>query len=300
MWQVNTPKHSDEWQAYYDLRWHVLRAPWQQPRGSEKDELEDHAEHRCIKNDAGEVVAVARLHFNTPSQAQVRYMAVAEGQRNQHLGSRLLYALEQYAWQHGAESLVLDAREQAQHFYTRHGYTLVEKGHLAFGEVQHYRLCKTRPAKPEWFLQSQWLSELEATWHKSIPISAAMGIEIASHTDWQFSTRASISANINLHQTMFAGSIYSHATLTGWGAVHLLLKAKGLEGDIVLADGKIRYAKPLKHSPNAEVCYADCQGELETLMSKSKAKITVPVTVYDGNTPVAYFEGCFVVIKKAP
>ena len=38
-------------------------------------------------------------------QAQVRYMAVAEGNRNQHIGSRLLHELEKIAWTQDADEL---------------------------------------------------------------------------------------------------------------------------------------------------------------------------------------------------
>ncbi|MEJ2362384.1 MAG: thioesterase, partial [Gammaproteobacteria bacterium] len=35
-----SPQTKQEWQAYFDLRWRILRAPWQQARGSERDDLE--------------------------------------------------------------------------------------------------------------------------------------------------------------------------------------------------------------------------------------------------------------------
>ena len=72
MFQVTTPKSSQDWQDYYQLRWQVLRAPWQQPRGSEQDDLEQDSEHRFIRNTQGEVLGVARLHFNNHQQAQVQ------------------------------------------------------------------------------------------------------------------------------------------------------------------------------------------------------------------------------------
>ena len=44
-WQLTRPVSPDQWQAYYQLRWQVLRAPWQQTPGSEQDELEAQAHH---------------------------------------------------------------------------------------------------------------------------------------------------------------------------------------------------------------------------------------------------------------
>ena len=144
MFKVTTPQSSEDWQAYYSLRWQVLRAPWGEPRGSEQDDLEQDAEHRFIKNNDGEVLGVARLHFNNHQQAQVRYMAVAEGNRNQHIGSRLLHELEKIAWTQDADELVLFARERALDFYKRHGYELKEKAHLAYDDVQHWKNGKTK------------------------------------------------------------------------------------------------------------------------------------------------------------
>ncbi|GEK08496.1 YiiD C-terminal domain-containing protein [Pseudoalteromonas sp. McH1-7] len=297
MFEVTSPQSSEDWQAYYQLRWQVLRAPWDQPRGSEQDDLEQEAEHRYIKNNEGEVLGVARLHFNNHQQAQVRYMAVAEGHRGHHLGSRLLHELEIIAWTQKAQELVLFARERALSFYQRHGYEVVEKAHLAYGDVQHWKMVKQRPTEPGWFRQPDWTHVLQNTWRESIPISDAMGIKVESYTDWQFSTKADLKANLNLHNSMFAGSIYSMATLTGWGATYLALKELGLEGDIVLADANIKYLKPLTTAPAATVTIADCEGDLQALVSDAKAKYVVPVNVYDGDVLVAKFEGQFVVIK---
>jgi len=147
MSQVSTPQSSEDWRAYYQLRWQVLRAPWGEPRGSEQDDLEASAEHRFIKNTEDKILGVARLHFNTPQQAQVRYMAVAQGNRNQHIGSRLLHELEKIAWTQNAGELVLFARESALEFYKRNGYELKEKAHLAYDDIQHFKMVKLNPTK---------------------------------------------------------------------------------------------------------------------------------------------------------
>ncbi|NOU51916.1 GNAT family N-acetyltransferase [Pseudoalteromonas sp. JBTF-M23] len=297
MFKVSSPQSSEDWQAYYQLRWQVLRAPWGQPRGSEQDDLEQESEHLCIKNNEGQILAVARLHFNNQQQAQVRYMAVSEAHRGQNLGSRLLHELEKSAWRQDAEELVLFARERALAFYERHGYQMVEKAHLAYNDIQHWKMVKQKPTEPGWFRHPDWTQVLQDTWRESIPISDAMGIKVESYTDWQFSTRADLKANLNLHNSMFAGSIYSMATLTGWGATYLALKERNLEGNIVLADANIKYLKPLTTAPSAIVSIADCEGELGALTSEGKAKYHVPVKVYDGDILVATFEGSFVVLR---
>ena len=94
---------------------------------------------------------------------------------------------------------------------------------------------------------------------------------------------------------MFAGSIYSLATLTGWGATYLALKEAGLEGNIVLADASIKYLKPLNNDPRGSVELSGCKGKLAELETEGKASYRVPVAIYDGDIVVAEFEGQFVV-----
>ena len=40
---VRAPSTEKEFERYRDLRWGILRAPWNQPKGSEVDELESKA-----------------------------------------------------------------------------------------------------------------------------------------------------------------------------------------------------------------------------------------------------------------
>ena len=75
---IKEPKTKEEFEQYYDLRWKILRQPWNQPRGSEKDEKENESIHiMLIHND--KVIGCGRGHFNSPTEAQIRYMAVEEG-----------------------------------------------------------------------------------------------------------------------------------------------------------------------------------------------------------------------------
>ncbi len=298
MFQVTRPQSSQDWQDYYHLRWQILRAPWQQPRGSEQDEFEQDAEHRFIKNKEGQVLGVARLHFNSSDQAQVRYMAVDQTHRNQNIGSRLLHELELCAWQQNAQELVLFARDRAVEFYKAHGYEVVEKAHLMYGDIQHWKMIKQKPSEPGWFRRPDWTQVLQDTWREDIPISDAMGIKVQSYTAWQFSTTAEIKANQNLHGTMFAGSIYSLATLTGWGATYLQLKEAEFDAAIVLSDANIKYLKPLKQAPRAVVDLPRCTGDLSVLEQGQNAKFVVPVTVYDGDLAVAEFEGVYTLLPK--
>jgi GNAT superfamily N-acetyltransferase len=136
------PQTAAEWDIYYDLRWRVLRAPWNQPRGSERDALESESVHLLASIPNGAVSGVGRLHFNSPHQAQIRFMAVAENFRGQGIGSRILQELERRARERGATSIVLEARDTAVPFYVRNGYATLGPGKTLFGALPHQRMRK--------------------------------------------------------------------------------------------------------------------------------------------------------------
>lgn len=139
---IKQPETEKEFEAYYELRWQVLRKPWQQPRGSEKDELENKSFHIMACDENNKVIGVGRLHFNNETEAQIRYMAVATEHEKQNIGTLILEALEKHAKENSGKTIVLHARENALGFYKKKGYELLEKSHLLFGSIQHYRMFK--------------------------------------------------------------------------------------------------------------------------------------------------------------
>lgn len=143
---MKQPETPEDFQAYYRLRWQLLRQPWGQPLGSEQDELENVAWHRmCIVDEPEnrtKVVGVGRLHLQTPKQSQIRYMAVDEAFQDKGIGSALLDALQEQALQLGVERIVLNSRENAVSFYERHGFKCLSPSHCLYGEIQHYEMEK--------------------------------------------------------------------------------------------------------------------------------------------------------------
>lgn len=139
---IKQPETVDEFKHYYQLRWTLLRAPWNQPEGSEVDALEDQCFHVMATTDSNEVIGVARLQYNNDSEAQIRYMAVAKALERKGIGRELMIAMERHAINLNYKEVILDARELAVGFYEKLGYTVVEKSYLLFGEIQHYRMKK--------------------------------------------------------------------------------------------------------------------------------------------------------------
>ncbi|REL25285.1 GNAT family N-acetyltransferase [Thalassotalea euphylliae] len=295
MYVVKAPENKADFKRYYLFRWQILRAPWHQALGSEQDDLEGQSIHRFIENNAGEIVAVGRLHKTSQYQAQIRYMAVATDQQGLGLGKKIVDALETQAIRHGVTEIQLNARENALAFYRKLGYRQVEKSHLLYGEIQHYLMVKSLRAGAE---HSETLSQtLVNTWHQTIPMSSAMQLQVSYYNGRQLFTSCDLSFNKNLHNTMFAGSIYTQATLTGWGWVYMKLSEQQLSGDIVLADATIRYLAPVGGAGVGFTQAEMISGELTALEHQQRAKVSVDVHVLSGDKVAAIFSGKYVVSR---
>jgi predicted GNAT family N-acyltransferase len=142
MLEIKSPTTDSDWKAYYDLRFNVLREPWNQPHGSEVLPDEDQAIH-AITIENGEVVGVARMHESASKQGQVRCVATATKAQGKGIGKAMMAYLEEKAIEKGWTEIVLEARENAVPFYQAIGYTIVAESYLLFGEIQHYRMQKS-------------------------------------------------------------------------------------------------------------------------------------------------------------
>lgn len=125
-----------------DLRYEVLRKPWQQAYDTSTDGAEENSFNAFLEDETGTVLSCGRLQKNTETLGQIRYMAVKEGQRGKGLGQLILEALEQKAREIGLAEIELQARENAVEFYKRNGYELVEKSFILWGIIPHYLMRK--------------------------------------------------------------------------------------------------------------------------------------------------------------
>ncbi len=296
MIECRAPLTKQELQKYYFLRWQVLREPWSQPQGSERDECEAQAIHRAVFDLQKNVLAVGRLDFTDQFHAQIRYMAVVEQAQGNGYGQQVLMALEHEASRRGAKKITLQARESAVTFYQQLGYQLVKKSHLLYGEIQHFTMQKNVAALPEH--QESVAMQLQNVWHNTIPLSKAMNIAISYYDGTELLTHCEPTFNKNLHQTMFAGSIYTLATLTGWGWVYLQLAKDGCHGDRVLADATIKYLAPIAGVACAKTKQQSVIGDTQPLTVGKNARFTLDVEILSGDKIAAKFTGQYVVIPS--
>ena len=138
---IREPATKEEFEQYYNLRWRILRQPWNQPVSSEKDDKENQSIHiiACINE---KIVGCGRGHLNSQTETQIRYMAVEKGFQGKGIGTQILKALEKKLTKKGAKSIILNARKNAVLFYQKLGYEIVEKSQTMFGEIEHFKMKK--------------------------------------------------------------------------------------------------------------------------------------------------------------
>lgn len=299
---LRSPKTVEELTRYYQLRWQILRKPWGQKQGSEQDEYEKQAIHKMVIDDQGEVLAVGRLEKAAKYQGKVRFMAVSEKAQGQGLGQQIIIALEQQASQLGLKEVILNARENAIGFYQKLGYKKIGFSHTLFDEIKHYSMVKVLNVHP--LHKLELAQSLQDIWYQTIPLSKAMELQISYYDGQKLMTFCDADFNQNLHHTMFAGSIYTLATLTGWGWVYLALQEKQqedkkLRGDIVLAEANIKYHAPIKGLAYGQVVQKNVSGAFDNLLQGKKARIKLVAHIYCGEKIAASFDASYVVLPKS-
>jgi thioesterase domain-containing protein len=124
-----------------------------------------------------------------------------------------------------------------------------------------------------------------------------MGVEARAYDGGILTVAAPLAPNRNLHGTGFAGSLFSIAVLTGWGATWLALREHGLAGVIVVADSEIRYRKAVT---DELVCRCEPDADaLRTALAehreRGRMKLTLECTIESAAKPAVIFTGTYVV-----
>jgi ribosomal protein S18 acetylase RimI-like enzyme len=144
---IQPPRTPAEWAAYYQLRYAVLRQPWQQPSGSERVPADEepgtvHALLLAAGASTPTALAVGMLQPAAAQQGQIRFMAVAPEAAGQGLGQQVVAYLEAQARAAGLSEIVLHSRETVVGFYQKLGYAVVEPSHTLFGVLPHFLMRK--------------------------------------------------------------------------------------------------------------------------------------------------------------
>lgn len=135
---ANTQNHID---GIIDLRYDILRKPWNQSKETSTDGMEDVAINAFIE-DNGKVIACGRLQDNGGGIGQIRYMAVDANYQGKGLGKLIVTKLEEEALKINIHTVELQARENAVEFYKSQGYVVKETSFKLWDIIQHYLMTK--------------------------------------------------------------------------------------------------------------------------------------------------------------
>ena len=128
---------------------------------------------------------------------------------------------------------------------------------------------------------SDSIADMLSKVHSNIPISRQMEFAIITLDTESINTRAPLEPNINIHGTGFAGSLYSLAILTAWSYASYLIDQNGLNAELVIGSGKIRYKSPIESDIECD-CHAlkkDIDLFIDTLVAGRRAKLNLEVSV---------------------
>lgn len=146
-----------------------------------------------------------------------------------------------------------------------------------------------------------WRRELARLWADSIPLAAAMGVEIRRLDNDMLQLAAPLPPNRNHLGSAFGGSLQGLATLAGWG-VTLVSAGPPESCHVVVREAQMRFLVPVSGElvavakmPQAAAVATFRMG----LQERGRARLTVPVAIRGpGDSPAARFVGEFVAFGR--
>lgn len=141
MFKVQIAKDKATIDRIIDLRYDVLRKPWDKPKETATDDIENTSINTYIE-DHGNVIACGRLQDNGSGIGQIRFMAVHSNYQGKGLGKLILTKLEEEALNNKMHTIELQARDNALLFYKNCGYVIKEKSFILWDIIQHYLMIK--------------------------------------------------------------------------------------------------------------------------------------------------------------
>ncbi len=141
MYQVQLANNQNVTNQIIDLRYAILREPWDKPKETATDGMEESSINAYIEEN-GKAIACGRLQDNGNGLGQIRYMAVDANYQGKGLGKLIVSKLEEEAKRIGLTTIELQARENAVEFYKSQGYIVEETSFKLWDIIQHYLMVK--------------------------------------------------------------------------------------------------------------------------------------------------------------
>jgi predicted N-acetyltransferase YhbS len=141
---IKHPATNEDFKEYYALRYEVLRKPWGQAKGTEKDDYEPISEHlMAVDDQTQKIVGVVKLCEKVPGVGWLSHLAVDLKHQNKGIGTLLVRTIEQAATKKGYTVIGCWSRLNTTLYFERFGYQIVGLPTNYFGTIQVAWMEKT-------------------------------------------------------------------------------------------------------------------------------------------------------------
>ena len=133
--------------------------------------------------------------------------------------------------------------------------------------------------------------------HAEIPLTRAMGLQVASWDGTSVTLSAPLAPNQNHTDTAFGGSISSLAIMAGYSLLFLLFRDRAISTRILIQKSATEYLLPIDAEFSATATCpppAALAEFLETLKRKRRARLDLPSQVHSRHTLAATHTGLYV------
>ena len=145
-------------------------------------------------------------------------------------------------------------------------------------------------------------SELEAYLHDRIPLTRAMAVEVRAAGADGVELYAPLAPNINHRDTVFGGSASAVAIVAAWSALHVRMRAAGLDVRLVIRRNTMSYERPITTGFTATAAppTGDTWQKLVATVERGRpARVNVGAQHHCDGQLVGELDGEFAVLPKA-
>lgn len=137
MIEIHIPATREEFKAYYDLRYRLLRQPWAQVRGTEKDDYEPISRHfMAVDSESNLIVGVIKVYEKETGVGCFSHMAVVGERQRQGIGKQLIDTVEDVSRELGYHTLGCYSRLNTTKYFEDLGYRIAGLPTHYFGTTQ--------------------------------------------------------------------------------------------------------------------------------------------------------------------
>jgi thioesterase domain-containing protein len=136
--------------------------------------------------------------------------------------------------------------------------------------------------------------------HRHMPLSQAMAVMAIEANAERVVLEAPLAPNINVHGTMFGGSVATLGLLAAWSVLHLGMEAAGLRGQLVIHRTSTDYLRPIEDIARAVAKPNDVDWDKLGLVLERRGKVRLSATadiLVEGSV-AARLDGTFVALAE--